>query len=224
MKKLLLFVAVPLLFVLSACNNEDHEPKGPSDSNGYEYIDLGLSVKWAMCNVGATKPEAYGEYFSWGEIESKDFYDSMTYKWLKSGIWELTKYCYDPVFGIVDNKNRLEISDDAAHANWGGSWRMPTKAELKELLDKCEWIRTTQNGVDGYKVVSKKNQNSIFLPFAGSIADAGLEDVGDCCLLWSSDIYEHNPDGASILFVGKGRIACDRNARYVGQSIRAVLP
>ena len=105
--------------------------------NGHEYVDLGLPsrIKWATCNVGATTPEEYGDYFAWGETEPKDNYDWSTYKWCNESNATMTKYCTDSSYGTVDNKTVLELEDDAAYVNWGGNWRMPTKAELDELTN-----------------------------------------------------------------------------------------
>ena len=92
-----------------------------------------MSVKWATCNVGATKPEEYGDYFAWGETDPKSTYDWSTYKYCNGSSSTLTKYNTDNSQGTVDNKTTLDLSDDAARANWGDSWRMPTDAELTEL-------------------------------------------------------------------------------------------
>lgn len=159
----------------------------------HEYVDLGLSVKWATCNVGATKPEEYGDYFAWGETEPKEMYDWSTYKWCNGSETTLTKYCTDGSYGTVDNKTQLELSDDAAHANWGDSWRMPTDSELTELREQCTWTWTTQNGVNGCKVTSKSNGNSIFLPAAGYYYDSLLGSVGIGGICWSSSLYADSP-------------------------------
>ena len=134
--------------------------------NGHEYVDLGLSVKWATCNVGAVKPEYFGGYYAWGEIEEKEEYSWATYKWCNGSYDTMTKYCTDSRYGTVDNKTVLDPEDDVAHVKWGGSWRMPTEEEYYELHNNCIWTWTTQNGVNGYKVTSKKNGNSLFLPAA----------------------------------------------------------
>ncbi|MBQ5370375.1 MAG: T9SS C-terminal target domain-containing protein, partial [Bacteroidaceae bacterium] len=134
-------------FTFTSCSLFDLD-----EMDGHEYVDLGLSVKWATCNVGADSPEDYGDYFAWGETSPKSTYDWSTYKWCKGAYDNLTKYNTNSGFGTVDNKNQLDLSDDAARANWGGSWRMPTDEEFIELGEKCSWKRTTQNGVKGYKV------------------------------------------------------------------------
>lgn len=137
--------------------------------NGHAYVDLGLSVKWATCNVGASSPEESGDYFAWGETTSKSWYDWSTYKLCNGSRITINKYCSKSSFGTTDNKTQLDLEDDAARINWGGSWRMPTKEEQDELRDtnNCEWLLQTINGVSGYTVKSKKNGNSIFLPING---------------------------------------------------------
>ena len=137
--------------------------------NGHEYVDLGLpsGTLWATCNVGATKPEEYGDYFAWGETEPKTEYSWETYKWCNGSNDILTKYNYNSNRGTVDNKMALDISDDAAHTIWKGNWRIPTKEQFKELLDNCTWKSTNQNKVKGHEVISNINNNSIFIPWGG---------------------------------------------------------
>lgn len=137
--------------------------------NGHEYVDLGLSVKWATCNVGASKPEGYGNYYAWGETSTKSKYsesNSKTYRKQMSDIKGNSQY-------------------DAARANWGGTWRLPTRAELEELKNKCTWTWTAQNGVKGYKVTGP-NGNSIFLPAAGYRSGSSLDNAGLNGYYWSS--------------------------------------
>lgn len=157
----------------------------------YQYVDLGLSVKWATCNVGANKPEEPGDYFAWGETKPKDYYDWSNYKWCKGYSDYLTKYCdkssYAYSSSYVDNIYVLQLSDDAARANWGGNWRMPLKAELDELISACTWTQTTQNGISGYEVTGK-NGNSIFLPKAGYKSEGSLKYLGEYGDYWSSTV------------------------------------
>lgn len=185
--------------------------------NGHEYVDLGLSVKWATCNVGASKPEEYGDYFAWGETTPKSTYDWSTYKWCRGSRETPTKYNTKSSYGIVDNKTTLELSDDAARANWGGSWRMPTDAEWIELENNCTWTWTTQNGVEGYKVTSEKNGNSIFLPVAGYRSDSSLYYAGSCGYYWSSSFDTFG--NALYLFISS---SVRRYSRYCGLSVRPV--
>lgn len=196
-------------------------------SNGHEYVDLGLSVKWATCNVGASKPEEYGDYFAWGETtpQSNNRYYWDSYKLCKGSYNTITKYCTNSSYGTVDNKTTLEPADDAARANWGGSWRMPTKLEFDELKTKCTWVWTTQNGVKGYKVMSKTNGNSIFLPAAGSRLVAPLDDVGTQGKYWSSSLSTNNSYSAySLFFYWNEAYSSDNSHRVDGLSIRAVYP
>ena len=193
--------------------------------NGYEYVDLGLSVKWATCNVGASNPEEYGDYFAWGETEPKDYYFWSMYKWCNGSNNTLTKYNTSSSYGSVDNKTQLELSDDAARANWGGSWRMPTDAELTELREQCTWTWTTQNGVNGYKVASKKSgytNKFIFLPAAGCRFDSSLDYAGSRGYYWSSSLYTDYPYYAYGLYFHSDSVYRYDNSRYYGRSVRPV--
>ena len=204
------------------------EVENPDPNTGnHEYVDLGLSVKWATCNVGATKPEEYGDYFAWGETQPKDYYDWSTYKWCNGSYNTQTKYCTDSYYGTVDNKTQLELSDDAARANWGGSWRMPTHEEQEELINNCTWIWTTQNGVNGYKVTSKKSgytNKSIFLPAAGYLVYSSLYGAGSG-LYWSSSLSTNSPYNsynALDVYFSSDDVYWNRNNRRAGFSVRPV--
>ena len=144
-----------------------------------EAVDLGLSVKWATFNVGATSPEDYGDYFAWGETEPKETYSWATYKWGTSS--NLTKY------NTTDGKTTLDPEDDAAKVLWGGYWRMPSKEEVDELTQQCTWIWTTHNNVNGYKVTGP-NGNSIFLPAAGYKGAGPTYPAGEDGLYWTSTL------------------------------------
>ena len=181
-------------FIKTMEHMDVENPDIPQTGN-HEYVDLGLSVKWATCNVGATKPEEYGDYFAWGETQPKDYNNWSTYKWCIGSYNTLTKYNTSSSYGTVDNKTVLAKTDDAATVNWGGSWRMPTDTEWTELRENCTWTWTTQNSEYGYRVTSKKNGNSIFLPAKLYFS----EDVfmyyfsGD---YWSSSLIADSPDCA----------------------------
>ena len=164
--------------------------EGNPDGLPYEAIDLGLSVKWASCNVGADSPEDYGDYFAWGDTEEKDYYSWSTYKWCNGSSDTLTKYCTSSSYGTVDGKNILDPEDDAATANWGSPWRMPTRTEIEELIDDCAWSWTTQNGVNGYKVTGS-NGNSIFLPAAGNRDGTEVYASGSFGCYWSGMLYKN---------------------------------
>ncbi|MBR2155254.1 MAG: hypothetical protein IJ901_11700 [Bacteroidaceae bacterium] len=189
-----------------------------------EYVDLGLSVKWATMNVGANAPEEYGDYFAWGETKPKDDYELSTYKWCNDSYNELTKYCTDSDYGINDNKTVLDLVDDAAHVNWGGSWRMPTHDEWKELKEKCNWKWTTQNGVKGRRVTGP-NGNSIFLPAAGYRWGDSLYDEGNGGSYWSSSLFPDYFSDAYDLYFDSDNAECDYSSdRRYGHSVRAVCP
>ena len=156
-----------------SCKKDSAEPSGGNTGGGtggygigiHEYVDLGLpsGLLWATYNVGADKPEDYGDYFAWGETEVKSAYNWNTYKWY-NGDWDiLTKYCISSSYGTVDNKTVLDIEDDAAYVNWGEGWCMPTCEEVQGLKNTCTWTWTTQGGKDGYRVTGR-NGNSVFLP------------------------------------------------------------
>ena len=208
--------------------DQPDDPIKPVDpTNGYEYVDLGLpsGTKWATCNVGADSPEDYGDYFAWGETTTKSDYSSCLYKWSSNCSPYQTKYCADSEHGIVDNKTTLDLSDDAAYVNWGISWRMPTIAERNELRNTSytTWTWTTQNGVKGYKVTSKTNGNSIFLPAAGYRNDSVLHDAGSNGLYWSSSLYTSNSKNAYYLGFNSDHVFSNYYWRFYGLSVRPVL-
>ena len=204
-----------------------------------EYVDLGLSVKWAKCNLGASKPSDYGSYYAWGETEPKAEYTWATYKWMQAGQSDemhITKYTiadgqtegiwYDAGGKFIgDNKTTLEAADDAAIANLGSPWRMPTIDEIQELRDNCTWTWTTQNGVKGYEVKSKKNGNSIFLPAAGYRKGSVLNNAGSWGYFRSSSLYIGYNDYASNLnFDSDRHDKYNYSRRYLGFSVRPVRP
>lgn len=192
------------------------------NSSTLEAINLGLSVKWASCNVGAVVPEDYGGYYAWGETEEKSDYSWSTYKWCNGSGDTMTKYCTSSRNGTVDNKTTLDLSDDVAHVKWGGSWRMPTLDEIKELINDCSWSWTTQNGVNGYKVTGP-NGNSIFLPAAGARSGDSEYTRGSTGHYWSSTLDESDGYGANYLLFYRGshELRCNNN-RYYGQTVRPV--
>ena len=173
-------------------------------------IDLGLRVKWANMNVGSKYIEDYGDYFAWGETSTKETYSWSNYFDTNDGGKTFTKY------KNKGGKTVLDPEDDAAHVNWGGSWRMPTKAEWQELLDNCTWTWTTQNGINGYKVTSNKagyTDKFIFLP----AADGYL----------SSSLHDYYSDYAWLLLFSLGHpdlLISFGYGRYFGRSVRPVLP
>ena len=192
-----------------------------------EAIDLGLpsGLKWASFNLGATKPEEYGDYFAWGETEPKDTYSWSTYKWCMNGNnYAITKYCTDSQYGydgFTDSETILNPEDDAAHVNLGGEWRMPMDAEWAELLSQCSLEWTTLNGVNGYRVTGP-NGNSIFLPAAGSILNTSVYSAESYCFFWSSSLDVPTPDSAMLAYFGSNEKGRDDASRYGGTPIRAV--
>ena len=211
-------------------NETPDTPDTPENTeNGYEYVDLGLSVKWATCNVGASKPEEYGDYFAWGEVEPKDTYDWSTYKWCEGSNTSLTKYCIHSNDGSVDNKTTLEATDDAATANWGGSWRMPTEAEFQELSENCTWTWKIRNGIGGFEITSNKEGYtyvSIFIPAAGHMRDSALKHMGDGCNYWSSTLFTYGLESYSAKYLSIYYWHTDASIfdsqRYFGRSVRPV--
>ena len=187
-----------------------------------EPIDLGLSVKWASWNVGASSPEEFGDFFAWGETEPSPWGNGWdTYKWCEGNYNSLTKYNSDASLGIIDNKTVLELEDDAAHINWGGSWRIPTIEEIKELYDNCYRSWTSQNGVYGYKFTSKKpgfTNKSIFLPAAGRNSGSVWDGSGN---YWSS-VEIQNANAGILYFSSKHLYWNNASTRDDGLSIRPV--
>ena len=211
----------------------DFTPKENGSENGYQYIELGLSVKWASFNVGTTKPEEYGDYYAWGETETKAYYGWSTYKWCNGSYDTQTKYNTNSSYGTVDNKTTLDPEDDVAHVKWGGTWRMPTTSEQFELYHNCTWTwyssgNTEFNGIAGYKVTSNKTgytDRSIFLPAAGFRDGTDLYSVGSGGLYWSSSLGTDRPGSAYHLnFSSDYRGTNSRTGRAGGFSVRPVCP
>lgn len=193
--------------------------KAQSD-NGHEYVDLGLSVKWATCNIGATKPEEYGDFIAWGEIEPKGEYTFFSY-FDTADLGRTFRYYQ---FG-VNGHQKLDPEDDAAHERWGKNWRLPTSKEQDELRMKCTWKWTQINDVNGYEVTGP-NGNSIFLPAAGYRYDNMYYwEEGNVGFYWSNDLYynfHNNPIAAICLKFNPKGVAWEIKARCCGYSIRPV--
>lgn len=206
--------------------------------NGHEFVDLGLSVAWATCNVGATNPENYGAYYQWAGIQdvaNQSIYlstsncpyhsgSSVTTGWTK--YVQSGKSSYWSGSGVdPDNKTVLDLVDDAARARWGGSWRMPTGAEWGELQSNCTWTWTSMNGIPGYKVQSKKSGYTdkwIFLPSGGYRRNGSLDDNGSAGWYWSSSLSSIDPYSAiCVAFSSKVLNRID-SQRWDGHSVRPV--
>lgn len=168
--------------------------------NGHEWVDLGLSVKWATCNVGASTSEFYGNYYAWGETSPKSSY-------------KYSDYTYSNESG-----SELPLDRDAVAVNWGGNWRMPTLDEIKELKDKCTWTWTGR----GYTVIGPNN-NSIFLPAAGCRGNSGLSNAGSGGYYWSSSCGIR-VDLAFYLYFDSVNVDWENYSRYEGRSVRGVCP
>ena len=185
--------------------------------NGYDWVDLGLSVKWATQNVGASSPSDYGYHFAWGETRKKDNYD-----------WETCFDCLDSTgdsWGTYKIGGKTSISPtsghDTARENWGGTWRMPTVDEFEELCTKCKWTWTSQGGHNGYKVTGP-NGKSIFLPAAGWRDGTGRGGGGEGGYYWSSTLSSSSSNFARYLIFYSSSLNTYYNARGNGRSVRPV--
>ena len=195
-----------------------------------KYVDLGMpsGTLWATCNVGANMPEGYGNYFAWGETEPKSYYGWNTYQHCNGSSTSLTKYCsisdhgYN---GFTDNLTTLLPEDDAATANWGAGWRVPTREEWNELRNNtiCTW--TTQNGVNG-RLFTASNGNSLFLPTAGNYLGYNIGSTGSFGYYWSSSLNTNYPNDSYLFFFNSDFCSNGNDSygdRHAGQSVRAVL-
>lgn len=208
MKRIFFYFVMCLLAITSIYAQSTIE-NGKGIINGHEYVDLGLSVKWATCNVGADSPSDYGDYYAWGEITPKQDY-------LKTN-------------DVLLPKKTFKISGDprydAACANWGDTWRLPTRKEIRELERKCRWVLTNIDGIEGYKIIGP-NGNHIFIPFAGYRYGKLLYFDKEYGFIWCEVADVRNMDvayslGFSFHFRGKGT-ELGWVYRYYGRTIRPV--
>ena len=179
-------------------------------------VDLGLpsGTLWAACNVGASSPEDYGNYYAWGELSGKSDYSWSTYRFGSAS--PFSKY-------DTDGKTVLELEDDVAHVVMGGNWHMPTSAQCQELIDNTTSAWTTVNGVNGGTFTSKTNGNSIFIPAAGSYNGSSRGFVGSRCYLWGAGLDSNNHDDTVYLFFNSKGTSMNPNRRCVGVSVRGVI-
>ena len=205
-------------------------------SEASEAVDLGLAsgTKWSKMNVLATSEGHYGQFFAWGETTGygSNTADGHNFDWASYSLCggsntTLTKYNNNASYGTVDNKTTLEAADDAATANWGSKWRMPTYAELNELLAtksnaNYTWTWTTVDGHNGYKITNNTTSAYIFLPASGYRRAASLYDQSTHGEYWSSSLYESNPRGGSCLKFSSGNADMDLGTRFYVRSVRAV--
>ncbi len=224
---------------VSYSNSSSYKEVVSGYENGHAYVDLGLpsGTLWATCNIGANRPEEYGNYYAWGETSTKRNYCWDTYKYGSSKSNDnfestqfqtiLTKYCTDKEYspsGYYDNKKVLELLDDAAYAYWRGHWRMPTKTDFMELYAYCRKEEAIMGTIKGCKLVSKMNGNSIFLPFSGFYSNSAFYWGGSEGYYWSSSLYDYNSQYAWYCSVSSSLNMCGptRLGRCHGYSVRAV--
>lgn len=226
MKKMFpVFALGALMMFVVSCEKEteieNKEEQGTENADTFlvEAVDLGLSVKWACCNVGSDVPEGYGGYYAWGETEEKSNYTWATHKYRYDkdgdGNWDSG----DGYQNIGSNISGT--SYDVAHVKWGGSWRMPTLDEIKELCNKCSWEWTSVNGVSGRKVTGP-NGNSIFLPAAGYRFGSEVLIRGSYGYYWSGSLYENYSDYAYHLNFYSDNLDWYFSLRYYGHTVRPV--
>ena len=189
---------------------------GQTDAGKMVAVDLGLSVKWATCNVGANKPSEYGSYFAWGEVQPKTSYTEDNYKWLRKNyvhLYDFTKY------NGTDGLEVLLKEDDAATVNWGDKWRMPTYEEWGELEQKCICEMAFNQGVKGWEVTGPSGK-SLFFPAAGYYWETSIYEIGNVAEYWSSTragSYAYRYAFGSLLTLSS-------SSRYLGLPIRPVCP
>ena len=230
-----IMVTVVVIIVAGCKPDEPNNGENNGEDNGnndtivdHEYVDLGLpsGALWATCNVGADSPEEFGDYFAWGETAPKDVYGWKSYQYgnYVNGCFQMTKYCTDSDWGLdgfADGLFILEPDDDAATANWGEGWRMPTKEEYEELYQKTTWIWSDINGVKG-RLMTGQNGNSIFFPATGFYLDNEVICHG-LGIYWSNTLHTGCPErGWSLHFDFESCHVCGTYERCRGQSVRAV--
>lgn len=234
--KLITLALLASVLTLYSCQKEDQKEEpiinvtGDPDPdipdiitvNGHDAVNLGLSVRWATCNVDATEPEQFGGYYSWGETETKTEYNWDNYKYCEN-YSTFTKYCTQPSYGNVDNKTELDPEDDVAHVKWGEGWRMPTREEVIELLKNCTRKWTTRNGVKGY-LFQGKNGNTIFMPAAGYQSSNGPVSVGNEGYYYTNSIVTQSPNTAYYKYFPSDFNSLETDGyRFNGLTIRPVI-
>lgn len=227
---MMLILVLGTIVPITSCGDDFHPEDNTSektDDNGKDEdkgnapkeakaVDLGLSVKWANINIGATAPEEYGAYYAWGETqEKKTYYDENYFDYIDGSYTGYNKYA-------IDKKMVLDSQDDAAHVVWGGKWRMPTKEEQDELVKNCTWTWVKQNGVQGCLMTSKINGNSIFLPATGVHLGNKYYDYEQEGGYWTKSLVRDNSQAAYMLEFGDRYCGWNYGGRICGRSIRAV--
>ena len=223
-------MAAGLAFASCDDGNKDNPGGGDVPGGGgtvtAEWVDLGLpsGLLWAKCNLGATKPEEYGDYYAWGETVTKEVYDWSTYKYCNGDYNQLTKYCNDPEYGyngFTDNLTTLQPSDDVATQKLGNGARMPTETEWCELIANTTSEWTTENGVYGRKLTAS-NGKSLFFPAAGYRDGSELHYAGELGVYWSSSLGADGPYDAWFFGFSSGGQYVGSDDRQSGFSVRAV--
>lgn len=184
-----------------------------------ERVDLGLSsgILWATCNIGASSPSEIGDYFAWGEREPKDVYGWDTYKLCRGSYNSIFKYTE------TDGKKVLDSQDDVAKSMLGGEWRIPTKEDMEELVEECEWKWTNLNGQLGWKVIGSNN-NYIFLPASGAASSYRIAGVNELGRYWTATRDESNYSAYNLRFKdGTDTIVVVDDTRFYGRTIRPVI-
>ena len=197
----------------AVANDNTVEPFNVEDE-GFKVVDMGLSVRWASCNLGATTSEQSGNYYAWGELNKKSNYNannSATYSYSLSELKSKK---------VIDSDNKLLSSKDAASMNLGKNWRMPTREEAEELIKKCKWEWGMKNGVKGYKVIGP-NGKSIFLPARGYFFGSQLYDTDETGNYWTSTGYD-NGNFSYALDFSRRRPKVASSGRSGGRCIRPV--
>lgn len=198
-KLIILMFLLPLALVACKDDKEEDMPSNDKTPSGLEAVDLGLpsGLKWANMNLGAQKAEDTGLFFPWGEIEGytdadtvNRTFDFTTYKLANGDFNSLTKYSYEEGYGVVDNKWTLDLEDDAANVAWGEGWRLPSQADANELLENCDYVWTTQNGVLGGLFTSKINGKQIFIPGIGYLNGTSYKSKDILGHYWCNCLYK----------------------------------
>ena len=203
--------------------------KSQANSNGFEYVDLGLpsGTLWATCNVGAKKPEEYGDYFMWGStVPNTDDTCDWAHSPFNGGQKGFNKKYFDLVKDTVCPNGVLAPEYDAVHQIMGGDWHMPTKEQFKELKNNTDirWVKDWEGtGVNGRVFTSRVNGNSIFIPASGLRNSSSVYFRGRYAYVWSSSLRASSPDRAWYLNFSSNDYYVVCNLRYVGFSLRGVI-
>jgi len=226
MKRSLFFVLALVAICVMPLYGQNPKTATTGTLNGHEWVDLGLpsGTLWATCNVGANAPEEYGDYFAWGETNSKDIYNWETYKYANGDRDMIIKYCNDSDFGndgFTDTLTILLPEDDAATVNWGSGWQTPSKEQWDELVGNTTKTWTTQNGVTGM-LITAKNGVTLFLPAAGIRWDSNHKYEGADCVFWSRSLNSNYLCHAWYLLFDSEGCSLTGDNRFIGYSLRPV--